>query len=186
MAGAPRRRKTLDEVGLGPGCEQFDRRFIKPVRSQHRRVPDEQFRAALVGQNPDALQISVLDEHLQENGNIVCAGYGKVFERPPDDLILRISKQFAERWGDFDEPAPIVKYGHVVWLNGRAVLGRKSGQPICWKDSKNRFRMGHKDPGANLSLMITLSQYMFCMTLSQIMQLDKRWPRRLSASLPCP
>ena len=143
----------------GSRSDQFYRRFVKSVRPLHSRVPDKQFRPALVGKDPDALQVSVLDKHLYEDGNVIRAGYGEVFERPADDFILRIPEQFAERRRDFNELAPSIEDGNVVGLNRRAMFGRKSGaEQVLGKEGTHRFRMSHENTANDPNLSPVLQR----------------------------
>ena len=70
--------------------------FEEAVLAEDAFVADEELGAAAVGEDPDAGHVADLEEHFEDEGDVVGAGDGDVVVGLADELVLGVAEEFAE------------------------------------------------------------------------------------------
>jgi hypothetical protein len=119
-------------------------------------VADEELGAAAMGEDPDAGHAADLEEHFEDEGDVVGAGDGDVVVGLADEFVLGVAEEFAEGGGDFDESAAGVYDGDVFGLDAGGVVAGGSGVGLIRKSAgEERLELSHeRDPfGVTLRLI---------------------------------
>ena len=109
-------------MGSGAGGEEFHLGFEEAVFAEDAFVADEELGAAAVGEDPDAGHVADLEEHFEDEGDVVGAGDGDVVVGLAEEFVLGVAEEFAECGGDFDEFAAGVDDGDVFGLDAGGVV----------------------------------------------------------------
>ena len=131
-------------MGSGAGGDEFHLGFEEAVLAEDAFVADEELGAAAVGEDPDAGHVADLEEHFEDEGDVVGAGDGDLIVGLADQLVLGVAEEFAECGGDFDEFAAGVDDGDVFGLDAGGVVAGGRGERLILKSAgEERLELGH-------------------------------------------